>query len=251
MKCVLSVFLFFHQLIIPIPFSLPISSFHITNLPQANSSICLNTTPAFGHTHFIVGYKPKQQKKIKTTKNEKQSTKQISDLPFTVKTGDHICEVFFAPDDDDVCSVLCSLIEHEQERIRIAVFSFTDKDIAQALVRAKDRGVSVEIITDLSNVYNQYNKIDELKKKGVSVFIYKPQKGKSGLMHNKFGLFSKNVQDRSFLLTGSFNFTRSGHKHNRENVVIFDDKSVIRKFEMQFKSIKQNTKVHQPRSIWQ
>ena len=49
--------------------------------------------------------------------------------------------------------MLVQLIEHEKN-ILIAVFSFTDSVIANALVDAKKRGVQVEVVTDISCARN-------------------------------------------------------------------------------------------------
>ena len=48
-------------------------------------------------------------------------------------------------------------------------------------------------------------------------------------MHHKFAIF-----DRSRLLTGSYNWTRSASERNEENFLITDDRRLVRPFETEF-----------------
>ncbi len=54
-----------------------------------------------------------------------------------------VARAFFSPD-DDVQSLLISLINAETKSIRLAIYMMTDQAIAQALVQAAERGVQVE-----------------------------------------------------------------------------------------------------------
>ena len=149
-------------------------------------------------------------------------------------------QAFFSPD-DDVQGLLIDLIKNEQKSIKAAVFSFTDGDVAQALLDARKRNVTVEIVTDISAARDKFNKIEMLQKNKVPVHVYNPKTITvlNNIMHNKFVLFGKNVGGKSLLWTGSFNFTKSAHKQNQENVIVLDERHLIERYDKQFAVLKE------------
>src|SRR5262245_36862951 len=115
-------------------------------------------TPSFGKTHFILGYDGSldQSTQVEQPKQKKRNTElETSD-------GDwQIPNVFFTPD-DNVRQALIHYIAQEQVALRIAVFVFTDKQIAQALIDAHRRRVRVELITDSAGLRDRGNQIGGL-----------------------------------------------------------------------------------------
>jgi len=71
-------------------------------------------------------------------------------------------------------------IEEAQNKIDVAMYILSYKSIADALIRAFERGVEVRVLLDSSEAAKWYSKDEYLKKKGVSVLLG------PGLMHNKF-----------------------------------------------------------------
>ncbi|MGB8367445.1 MAG: phospholipase D-like domain-containing protein, partial [Candidatus Babeliales bacterium] len=149
--------------------------------------------------------------------------------------------------DDDINKKLISLIDQEQSYIRIAVFNFTNRTIAQALIDAAKRGVKVEVITDITCIFDRYNKIDQLYDNDIAVLIFDAKKNKTrGIMHHKFALFSNNKGGTTYVWTGSCNFTRSGCQINQENGLLLADQTIINKFLQQFERIKKQTYGYKP-----
>ncbi len=223
-------------------------TYTITNVPHSTTYLCLNTPPAFGKTHFIRGYHHSSSQMQQAEKQQQQTRiGAYAQLDFG---RERLCDAFFSPD-DDVRSILISLIEQEQVSICIAIYSFTDRMIAKALDQARQRGVAIDIVVDPSCLYDRYSKIDQLLKDNITILIYNPKSRKnngakraSGLMHNKFALFGKNNGEKSILWTGSFNFTRSGHLYNQENIIILDDQLVVKKYMQRFEHIKKQSYVY-------
>src|SRR3990167_5189204 len=58
-----------------------------------------------------------------------------------------LCQAFFTPG-DDLTALFIDRIATEQKSIHGAMYMFTDKKIAQALIDAKKRGVDVQMIID-------------------------------------------------------------------------------------------------------
>ena len=82
--------------------------------------------------------------------------------------------LYFTPDNADLIKyILIGLIEAEKEAIFIAVYRLTDTDITQAVLRAKYRGVKVEVVVDsgaLSLAF--YTKVHILASANIPLYVY-------------------------------------------------------------------------------
>lgn len=177
--------------------------------------------PSFGKTHFIRGHS------------------DCIDLPRSADADKpSVVRCLFSPD-DEVKKELIYLIDHEQKRIQVAVFFMTEPEIAQALCRAKKRGVEVELITDVGCLKERANKINVLCDNGCKLYVYHSptQTRSSSIMHHKFALFFSS----STLWTGSYNFTKAASSTNQENAVIISDKKAFDRFAFQFKRLKERS----------
>jgi len=191
----------------------------------------LSQTQTFGKTHFILGHRP-----------PKHVEKKQELVTHSLLTPDGVIKhAFFSPD-HNVRDVFIDLIAHEQESIKIAIYYFTDRPVAHALLEALERGISVEVITDQSCADSKHNKVCMLNERSVPIYVFDGKKTKNGsysaLMHNKFALFKKNIAGKSILWTGSFNLTRTAAMQNQENVVILEDKILFDKFDEHYTVLK-------------
>jgi phosphatidylserine/phosphatidylglycerophosphate/cardiolipin synthase-like enzyme len=210
-----------------------------------------NSEATFGKTHFIVGYTEDKKPAEESGDNKEQPTQEIrQDIPYNLVCNDCVKCVYFSPD-DNVRSVLLYLIEQETKYIQIAMFNFTERKLAQALIDAHARGVEIEVVVDPSNVYNPYGKLSLLHQGGVKLFVYNPrsmQKNVPSLMHNKFVVFGNNILGKSLVCTGSFNFTRAAHHSNQENVLILDDSTIVTRYGKKFEQLKEYSDYYQKRN---
>ena len=242
MKRILITILFFYTNLLTIPFIITTLPQRIMRLSRNIPTTSRNISTTFGNKHFIRGY----HNTAPPSASSKSTT--IPPLSKPVDTGEQVCGAFFTPG-DNLRSRLISFIDRERKRIRIAMYLFTDSKIATAVCKAyEERGVSVELITDISCMHNRYNKV-ELLCKNISVFVYYPKsKNKNanraaGSMHHKFLVFDENEYDGSFVWIGSANITNvalseNDEKYNEEGVIVTDDKNIVRKFSQQFERIK-------------
>lgn len=141
---------------------------------------------------------------------------------------------------DNISRILEGLIHAEQRSIRMAIFTFTDKVIADALIAAYKRGVKVEIVADGESSATEYSKIPQLKKAGIPIYLFKPRGDRQWrpLMHDKFIVFGETIFGKSLIWTGSFNVTRSANERNRENVLVLDDREIIADYAAEFEALK-------------
>lgn len=156
--------------------------------------------------------------------------------------------VLFSPD-DPIAEVLVYLIENEKTKIDIAIFTFTDSLISNALINAIKRGVIVEIVGDRSNIIDQYSKFDLLYQHGATIYCYNSQwagRKRASIMHHKFILFYNTLEQESVVWTGSFNFTKSARQVNQENAVIIKRKEIVKQFEIQFQILKNRSFFYKP-----
>ncbi|QQR53575.1 DUF1669 domain-containing protein [bacterium] len=154
----------------------------------------------------------------------------------------------FAPD-DDIYALLLKLINDEKESLKVAIFTFTDPVVVKALQEAATRGVKVEMIVDRGCISDRYSKVDEVHAAGGKVFVYNPayhNKGKQGIMHHKFIVFSNNFTGTGLVWTGSYNFTKAARYYNQENIVVLNRKGAVRKYARRFEHVKTLCDHYQP-----
>lgn len=144
-------------------------------------------------------------------------------------------KVFFSQG-TSVDKELIEIIDKEEKRIQACVFMFTSHPIADALIRAKVRGVDVDVLIDSGSLkYRQA--IDKMVNAGVSVFKYTPvnKKAWTSLCHHKFCVF----ESSKAVWTGSYNFTKKAEISNRENaLLITKDEVALKGFSDEFLALK-------------
>jgi hypothetical protein len=116
--------------------------------------------------------------------------------------------------------------------VYVAVAWFTDRDIANAIINAKNKNVNVDII--LSSNANNEEVTRMLKDADISVHTFDTGDTR-GLMHHKFCLFDNKVS-----INGSFNFSYNASRNNVENIVVSDDTSLYAQFLTEFEQLKYN-----------
>jgi phosphatidylserine/phosphatidylglycerophosphate/cardiolipin synthase-like enzyme len=126
--------------------------------------------------------------------------------------------------------VIIGFIDRCQNTLDIAVYSITNDQISEAIIRAKQRGVTVRVITDNTQSHNKYSD-DEKLEEGL-VEVHRVGTGWRQSMHNKFV-----IGDGTAVGTGSFNWTKNADKHNNENFVIIRLRYVVKTFQREFNRI--------------
>ena len=136
-------------------------------------------------------------------------------------------EALFSPHDD--CSQrICRLISSARKKIDICVFTITDDRITEAILGAHARQVQIRIITDNDKSFDLGSDIERLERSGIPVRTDRT----TYHMHHKFALF-----DSEYVLTGSYNWTRSASYNNSENLVITNDPQLLVRFESEFEKL--------------
>jgi phosphatidylserine/phosphatidylglycerophosphate/cardiolipin synthase-like enzyme len=133
-------------------------------------------------------------------------------------------EVYFSLSDNPQKEIIKN-INQAQAFINIAMYTFTDKEIALPLIDAQERGVKVRVYLDRSQIGSTYSISRLLVQKGIKVRI----STNNYIMHHKFAII-----DNHLLLTGSYNWTFAANNKNEENLMVIDDPEIIKIFQNQF-----------------
>lgn len=149
------------------------------------------------------GYFHNQKGKIEDTRTYNKENSTVS--------------VYFSPKDKQISKVIIPLIDNAKESILIPTFLITDKNLTQALINARQRGVSIKVIVDAANANSVYSKHNMLRNNGILVKteIY------AGKLHSKTMII-----DGKYTVLGSMNFSASGENKNDENTIIIKDREI-------------------------
>jgi len=115
-----------------------------------------------------------------------------------------------------------------RRRADICVFTLSDDRITEQVLAAHRRGVAVRIVTDNDKEFDAGSDIAALRTAGVPVAVDRTD----AHMHHKFAII-----DGTWLLNGSYNWTRSACFHNEENIVLCNDPGLVRQFQAQFDAL--------------
>ncbi len=147
-------------------------------------------------------------------------------------TGAH----FNNPNGDDAAhkaieDVVYRAIQHTRkgDEIRISLFSFDRKRMADALIRAFRRGVAVQLLLNqhqTTKVMRQMRRVFGANRSRRS-FIYQCERGCRGgsFLHSKFYLFSRSGAARNVVMVGSNNFTYNAMVHQWNDLLIMNDRT--------------------------
>jgi len=127
---------------------------------------------------------------------------------------------------------IISEINVAKQSIYVAMAYFTDRDIAMAIVDAKSRNVTIDIILS-SNIQNEIVKL-MLKGAGISVHAFETGDAR-GIMHHKFCLI-----DNKISINGSYNYSLNASTNNVENITVSDDFITYSQMHSEFERLKYN-----------
>lgn len=127
-------------------------------------------------------------------------------------------------------AMVVHLIEGARSTVDAAVYSLNNPKIADALIHAKSRGVTIRLLLDRTQAAGKSNRVmlATLIKNGIDVRLH----SKNKIEHNKFGVF-----DGTKVTTGSFNWTTAAEEKNSENCISLDETKVVTKYAERFNSV--------------
>ena len=132
-------------------------------------------------------------------------------------------EVAFSPNGGGA-GLIIRTIGEAKKTIQVQAYSFTNADIAKALLEAHKRGVNVRVVLDKSQETEKYTSATFLANSGVPVRI----DDDFAIAHSKIMIL-----DEETVITGSFNFTKAAEERNAENVLVIRGNKELAKLYLQ------------------
>lgn len=139
-------------------------------------------------------------------------------------------ECYFAPE-DDVYKELEAEIDGARASIDFMAFSFTSRDLAEAMAKRGRDGVRVRGIFDTQQAASRYSQDEYLAEKGATVYLDR----NPHVMHHKVI-----VVDGQTVVTGSYNFSKSAEEKNDENVLIIHSADIAKEYLREFEKLALN-----------
>lgn len=136
-------------------------------------------------------------------------------------------EAYFSPGLDCQQNII-KQIRKAQKDIKLCIFTISDDEIFKELILKHEKGIKITLISDNDKMDDMGSDVQKLIDAGIETYVDRT----SNHMHHKFAIF-----DEKFLLTGSYNWTRSAYKYNHENIVIQEDTYLVSRFVEEFEKM--------------
>ncbi len=122
---------------------------------------------------------------------------------------------------------LIALIDAAQSSIDAAMFEFNLQNVADALIAAHERGVTVRVVYD-----DEHTEDDPQIEQLIDAGIPATPDERGAYMHNKFFVF-----DRATVWTGSMNITINGSYRNNNNVIVIRSSKLAQNYTTEFEEM--------------
>jgi phosphatidylserine/phosphatidylglycerophosphate/cardiolipin synthase-like enzyme len=145
-----------------------------------------------------------------------------------VKVDGNQVEVFLSPD-DGTFERLIEVVMDAQHSVRFLAYSFTDDDLAAAMIEKAGSGLHVSGVLEksqaLSNTGGEY---ETLLENSIDVRL----DGNPASMHHKVLIIDEQV-----VVTGSYNFSQSAKTRNDENTLIIHSEEIAALYLEEFERV--------------
>jgi phosphatidylserine/phosphatidylglycerophosphate/cardiolipin synthase-like enzyme len=118
---------------------------------------------------------------------------------------------------DNAEAMIVEAIGAARRQILVQAYSFTSRNIANALVAARQRGVEVRVSADREQTFSGENsRIPDLANAGIPVLL----EVRYLSAHNKTMVIDEGTPE-PVVISGSYNWTFAAQNRNAENVMVF------------------------------
>lgn len=131
---------------------------------------------------------------------------------------------------DECGEHLIKFIGSAEKSVHIMIYSLTKKEIAEAIVKARKRGLEVRVVMDKTQAGGAYSKHSFLEENNVPVKLVDPEG--YAIMHHKV-----TIVDGQAFSTGSFNYSENADSGSAENLLVVHKKEMARRMEREFETL--------------
>jgi len=187
-----------------------------------NTSLAQNYTTEFNEMWGSTGAQP-------NTTNSKFGPAKSDNTIHSFNIGGSTVESYFSPTDATATKIV-NAINSANFSLDVAMFTFTDNDLGDAVVAAKNRGVNVRcIIENVSYFGSEYTKLINA---GIPVISHA---NITNDFHHKYCIIdAANSSSDPIVVTGSHNWSNSANDEYDENTLIIHDAIVANQYLEEF-----------------
>ncbi len=131
----------------------------------------------------------------------------------------------------DMNDTVAAWITSAQHTLDVAAYNFNDQTLQEAFNTAASNGVQIRWVYEGQNANIGLSSLD------ASIVTHPRTDGEGSGMHNKFIIADAEYTDLAFVLTGSTNLTTGNLVSDLNNVIIFEDQSLARAYELEFEEM--------------
>jgi phosphatidylserine/phosphatidylglycerophosphate/cardiolipin synthase-like enzyme len=161
------------------------------------------------------------------------SNDKIDNTAHTATVGGSQLEIAFTPT-DGIQQRIVTALNTANTTAQVAMFTFTNDAIGDALVAARARGVQVEVLLDQVAAGGVGSERDRLCAGGVTVRV----ENFAGKIHDKYAVVDAGTASDPLIVTGSTNWTANAVEANDENLLIAHDAGLASAYATDFARIR-------------
>ena len=135
-------------------------------------------------------------------------------------------ETIFSPG-GGIKAIIMRELESTTSTLDVAIHEITSLEIAQALAKARQRGVKVRVIAASKQANMRTSKITYLIQQGILVKVLGGKE--KGMMNHRFAIL-----DGDRVLTGSSDWSEVSLKWNYENILIIHESEAVAAYQKEF-----------------
>lgn len=131
----------------------------------------------------------------------------------------------------DMNDTVAAWIMGAQHTLDVAAYNLNDQTVEDAVNAAAANGVQIRWIYEGQNANIGLSSLD------ASVVVHPRTDGEGSGMHNKFIIVDADHAESAFVLTGSTNLTTGQLVSDLNNVIVLEDQSLARAYELEFEEM--------------
>ncbi|KAF9345427.1 hypothetical protein BGX26_003133 [Mortierella sp. AD094] len=142
--------------------------------------------------------------------------------------GEVFVSPIFFPSEESFHHVITTL-NNAKKSLDICVYTITDDQLANAVIRAHERGVRVRIISDDEKAEDLGSDAKRLANhEEIPVRV----DGSPSFMHHKYA-----IVDDALVMSGSYNWTKGARFQNREDLTLTNSVKAVQSFKREFEKL--------------
>jgi len=166
---------------------------------------------------------------LPNTSNSKFGPDKTDNTTHNFTIGTSNVQLYFSPTDNTTAQIV-NAINSANHTLDVAMFTFINNDLGDAVIAAKNRGVTVRCIIENINYFG--SEYGALVSAGINVLSHDAV---ANDFHHKYCIVDAMYPSSDpLVVTGSHNWTNSAETDNDENTLIIHDETIANQYTEEF-----------------